>query len=466
VASIADPSVAPAQRAGVVSTGRRGIASYLLAVGLIAALAAGNYIGWIHNYLVADSWSLIGAISEPGWTAADLLPFRTLPHEINSTSYYAPVYMAVLWLAHKIGGFSPEPYHLLLVTLHVGTSLFIFDTVSQLTGSRLKATVAASIFAVHFASTEAVGWFAAITHPMTGFFGAASLAMYSRYLVSRRRIWWIGALAALLAAAFTQATALPWFAILACLDILYSSRSGEAGRRREMMTRVLVLGGLLAAMVPLQIHSLGFGTRSSYLYEVGPWVLRNLLFYPVSTVMPSLEGPSYSLTRDLVLAPTDPEAFIRLVSMPDAFIMLMASALAVILALFLLSRGGWLERFAVLSFLLSTSPFLALDGHGYRYLYVPLIFFAMLAGSAIGRLYEDARRHSTGTTLAVLMIVPVFVVLSFAESQRQMFWWQQAGFIAHKSLVQLKEIQPEFPEGAKTVFGGVPDTLHNTNAQI
>jgi len=38
--------------------------------------------------------------------------------------------------------------------------------------------------------------------------------------------------------------------------------------------------------------------------------------------------------------------------------------------------------------------------------------------------------------------------------------------ITHRSLNQLKEIQPEFPKGVKVIFGGLPDTLQDTNAEV
>ena len=390
------------------------------------------------------------------------MPFQEHPLKTSATYYYAPILAALTWVAYKLGGYSPERYNLLLMMLHMGASLFLFSTVLQLTESRLKATSAGAIFAVHFGTTEAVGWFGAITHPAAGFFGATAMALYSRYLTTRRIGWGIGAMAALAAGALTQSTGLPWFAVLGVLDIIYSQRKGEL---RGIGRRLAVLSVLLVAILPLQLQAFRF-TEGGYHYTFGPWVALNLFYYPLSTVMPSLEQSAYSLARDLLLAPSDWSAFTRLVSMKDAFGILLGSGMVVLASIIMWAKGGWICRFALIGFALSITPFLLLNGQGYRYLYTPLIFFSLAASSALVDLYQHLRLSSRTAALAVIAIIPLFGVLSFAESQRQLFWWNQAGLVAEGSLIQLKQIDPSFPEGAKLVFGGLPDTIPGTNAEV
>lgn len=459
--SVQAPRVAT-ERSVRFSSSKRSIALYVMCGFAVALLAAANYAAWVSNYLVADDWALIGAISQPDWTPADLLPFRQVPHRINSTFYYSPVYTVILWVAFHLGGFSPERYHMLLLTFHVGTTLLLFATAAELTRSLLKATAAASIFAVHFANTEAVGWFGAITHPVAGFFGAMALFMYMHYLSTNRRFWWGAALIALLSASLVQVTALPWFAILACLDFFYSRQLGvTAGIRR----RLAVLAALLSVLMLIQLQTIHVDSSSGYGYQLGPWVIRNAFYYPISTVIPMLEVPSYNLTQALVTALTDRDALVHLLRMTDAFNMLLWSGLVFVTAALLWTKGGLLPRFSIISFALATTPFLLLNGHGYRYLYVPLLFFSLMVADVLVNLYQQYRQQPLAA-LSIAAIFPLFVTLSFCESQRQLYWWQQAGFVAHRTLQQLKQMQPEFPRGAKVVFGGLPDTLQGTNAQV
>ncbi|HEX2924515.1 MAG TPA: hypothetical protein VHS28_10890, partial [Chloroflexota bacterium] len=433
--------------------------------GLVVALAIINYILWVHNYFAADSWSLIGSISEPDWSLADLLPFRRVPHAVNSTEYYAPVFTVVLWVAYKLGGFAPERYHLMLIGFHAGTSLFVFLSAFQLTRSRLKATAAGAIFAVHFASVEAVGWIGGITHPLAGFFGALSMVLYLYYMSSGRRILGLGAFLALLGASFTQVTALPWFAILACIDIYYS-RCGTSPVKSSLIRRLALLAVLLLAILPMQFQSFRVTGTDGYQYRIGSWILLNAFFYPLSTVMPNLEGPAYSLVRDLLEAPFEPHAFTRLMTMNDAFGMLLASGLAIAAIVLLWLIGGRVSRLCIICFALATTPFLLMSGQGYRYLYPLLMFFSIAFAGALVDLSRHLRGASRWGSYAVLTVLPLFVLLSFAESQRQLFWWEQAGLITHKSLNQLKETQPEFPKSSKVVFGGLVDTLQDTSAQV
>jgi hypothetical protein len=350
----------------------------------------------------------------------------------------------------------------ILLLLHAGTSLMLFAAVLQLTGSRLKATAAGAIFSTHFAATEAVGWFGAITHPTAGFFGATAMAFYSRYLVTRQPVWRVVSILALVAGALSQSTGLPWFAILALLDILHSR---QAGTMRGVVRRLAVLALPLLFVLPPQVQAFRFA-QGGYHYEVGPWLVLNLLYYPLSTVIPSLEQSAVSLWRDLFLAPSDWSALTRLMGMQEAFNLLLAAALTIPFAAIVWAKGSWLARFAFLAFGISLTPFLLINGQGYRYLYTPLVFFSILAADITIDCRRFLRASSREAAWAVALIVPLFVIFSFVESQRQLFWWQQAGYVAHQSLHQLKELQPQLPSGTKIVFGGLPDTLQNTNAEV
>ncbi len=443
---------------------RLSLISIVLLSILVGLLAVANYVGWVSNFFVADTWVLIGSINQINWSPIDLLPFRfwQLPHSLNPTFYYAPTLMVSTWLTVKLGGYNPEPYHLGLIALHLGTTVFLFTSVLQLTGSRLKATVAASLFAVHFASTEAVGWFGSNSHPIVGFFESMSLAFFVRYLTVRRPIWWIGTVIALVAGALTQASALAWFAVIACLDFLYARERHDAhGTAR----RIVFLGILLAGILLLQVQALSMA-KGGYRYSLGPWVFLNLFYYPVSTVIPAVEENAISLARDLSQAPFDWNALTRLMGMRDAFNIILTALLTVIAFVLLWTKGGWISRFAVIGFALTIAPFLLINGQGYRYLYTPLMFFSLAGANIIGNLYKQLRSSSRTAAFAVVAIVPLFVLLSFGESQRQLFWWHQAGLVSHKSLQQLKALEPGFPPGAKIIFGGLPDTLQNTNAEV
>lgn len=439
------------------------IAVPLLAI-LVGGLAVANYAGWIHNYFAADSWVLVGSITQADWTLLDLLPFRfwQVEHSLNPTFYYAPTLMVITWLSVKLGGFSPEPYHIVMILLHLGTTLFLFSAVLQLTGSRLKATIAGAIFAVHFASTEAVGWFGSNSHPIVGLFESMSLLLYVRYLITRRQAWWYGALLAVTAGALAQASALVWFPVLACLDILYSRAHGDS---RDVLRRLMVLGVLLAAIFLLEMQSLSLA-KGGYRYSFGPWIVLNALYYPVSTIIPSLEENAVSLYRDLFQASADWSAFTRLMGMREAFNILLTASLSVVAAVMLWAKGGWMGRFAVIGFAFGLTPFLLINGQGYRYLYTPLMFFSLAAANTVGGLYGALQSTSRTAALTVVAIVPLFVVFSFAESQRQLFWWEQAGIVVHNSLHEMKQLQPTFPEGSKVIFGGLPDTIQRTNAQV
>lgn len=430
----------------------------------MGSLAVANYAGWIYNYFAADSWVLIGSITQANWTLLDLLPFRfwQVEHNLNPTFYYAPTLMVITWLSVKLGGYSPEPYHVGMILLHLGTTLFLFSSVMQLTGSRLKATIAGAIFAVHFASTEAVGWFGSNSHPIVGLFESMSLFFYLRFLITRRMVWWFGALAGLVVGALAQASALIWFPVLACLDVFYGWTHRD---RRGIPLRLVVLGALLAGIFLLEMQSLSLA-KGGYRYSFGPWIVLNMLYYPVSTIIPSLEENAVSLYRDLFRASSDWSALTRLMGMREAFNILLTASLSIVAAVMLWAKGGWMGRFAVIGFALGLTPFLLINGQGYRYLYTPLMFFSLAAANTIGDLYGSLRASSRTAAIVLVAIVPLFVLFSFAESQRQLFWWEQAGIVGHNSLQQLKELQPGLPSEAKVIFGGMPDTIQHTNAEV
>lgn len=436
---------------------------HLFGICIVTGLAAGTYLPWIHNYFVGDSWWMVERIGEPGWSLLDLLPFRRLQQPLNSTNYYAPVNITVLWFAFRLGGFAPERYHLLMIAFHVGASIALYSTTCSLTGSRLKAIAAGSMFAVHFALTEAVGWYGAMTHPAAGFFGAASLALFARFLATGGRLWFALSLASLSMASLTQVTGLSWFGILLLADLMLA---GKHRRVERDVKRAAILVALGLGIVVLQIPTVTLDGVGGYRYQLGPWVLHNLFYYPISTFMPNLELPAYMLVNDLLVAATREDARLQLLGMTTAFNMLLASGVVVVAVLLMWASGKSLLRFCLLAFAAGMAPFVLMNGQGYRYLYVPLMFFSLAVSDMIVDHYNRLRYQSGMAAIAVLAILPLFVSLSFMESQRQMFWWREAGYVTHKTLSQLRELQPEVPNGAILAFIGLPDTLPNSNVQV
>jgi hypothetical protein len=296
--------------------------------------------------------------------AIEPLGLRLFTHGFAGTGYYRPLTALSLSIDALAG--SPFVFHLTTLLWHVLAALAVVFAAEALGLSRRAATIAATFFAVHPASTLVAG---AIAFRSEAMVTVALLALVWAHVRNKPAI----AAAAIVVGALTKEVAIP-------LAPLFVLALGEWRQRRRLL---LVEGIALAAVVALRT-AFAPTWRASF---------------PAMTVGDALGTRLASLTKSAaaIVLPIDR-------SICDAFPIThlwQPTAIAGAVALGALAWGAWRRRGPALLLAIAVLPSLqlvpVLRWWSPHYVYIAMAFFAML-------LAETAERMSTALLAAGLAI--------------------------------------------------------------
>jgi hypothetical protein len=122
-----------------------------------------------------------------GWTAlAEDVLYRA-----RATS------LVLTYWTERFFGFSPEPFYVSAILLHVLNTWLVFRLGCRLGMGRRVALFAAAFFAIYEGHQEAVMWYAALPELLVFFFSLSALLLWSLWLAcgSRRAVYYVAALA-------------------------------------------------------------------------------------------------------------------------------------------------------------------------------------------------------------------------------------------------------------------------------
>jgi tetratricopeptide (TPR) repeat protein len=80
----------------------------------------------------------------------------------KTNNFYRPVHLLVYLLLYSVAGFNPAVYHGAMVLLHALSTMLVYFLVRRMVQPAAAAVAAAAVFAVHPIHTEVVNWVAAV----------------------------------------------------------------------------------------------------------------------------------------------------------------------------------------------------------------------------------------------------------------------------------------------------------------
>ncbi|MFL6195909.1 MAG: tetratricopeptide repeat protein [Thermoanaerobaculia bacterium] len=331
------------------------------------------------------------------------------------SNYYRPAFGIVYSLVARTFGIAAAAFHTVSVALHVILSLLTAYAARRLVpkGRKDAAGLAAGLlFAVHPAHAEAVAWVGGQADLLAALFALAALLAYLAGKDGgwRRQAAWVGPFAYLLAC-LSKETGVALILVLGALEVAEWRREGSLGAALgRSAARLAPYGLVLAAYVALRVHALGgFAPRDYHvtaslggaLFYAGALFARYLGFLVVPF-------PTRVLAGVPIPSPGSPIAI--------------AGLLAGVLIVAGLGWAAWNGRARreivlpvawIMAFLV---PVLAADSIGgsnfaERYLYIPSIGFAWLAGALWSR--APVRR---GLAAAGLVLIAAAGAAAWARS--------------------------------------------------
>jgi hypothetical protein len=100
----------------------------------------------------------------------------------------------VTWISHMLDcslfGVAPGAHHVVNIALHAVNSILVFVVLLQLTGSCLKSSFVAAVFAVHPLHVESVAWISERRDVLSTLFGLLTLLAYARFIRRPSPLWY------------------------------------------------------------------------------------------------------------------------------------------------------------------------------------------------------------------------------------------------------------------------------------
>jgi hypothetical protein len=371
--------------------------------------------------------------------------------------YYRPVLLVWMMLNAKIWGMSPPGWHFTAIALHLVVIAEVYAVARRLLADRFASGVAASVFALHPVHVECVTWVMAEAEQLAAslFIGSLLAFFRARDCSCRHRAWLISSLALFALAVLIKENMLILPVLIAAIEWLYGAGpDGEARARRGWLR----LGASLWRATPYGAVAIAYlGVRVAVLKGLGQTVTS----MPLSTHLATLPFVLFTYLR-LLLWPLGLSVcydipYTQHLTFQN-FLLPLAAAFSFTALLVRWSFSSRSAAFAAVWLGLPILPLLDLPVffrgeivHD-RYLYLPSVGFALLAGHAFGALRTRARERGRRALVPYAAAAGLAGLLAAGTCYDRRFWkdnwnlFQRAARIAPRNVIALNNLGTEFAE--------------------
>src|SRR5438105_15740283 len=191
---------------------------------------------------------------------------RRIWFSLDAPSQYFPLTYTVLRIERSLWDLHPSGYHWVNILLHLANAFLVWGLLA-----RLKipgAWLASAIFALHPIQVESVAWISELKNVLMGFFFVLTLIAWIEYADatgSRRRIFYLAAIAFYLLALFAKSTACT---LPAALLLILWLRSKPIGRHAFLEIAPFVVFAIGVGILTIWWEKYHQGTR--VLVSFGP----------------------------------------------------------------------------------------------------------------------------------------------------------------------------------------------------
>jgi tetratricopeptide (TPR) repeat protein len=370
--------------------------------------------------LTGTVWSLINNQNEQG--GLDL--------------YYRPIFSAFLSIGYWLFGTMAWEWHLALVLIHAGVVYLVWLVISEISGDRWLAAIAASLFAVHPAHAESVAWISGAPDPLMALFALSSFFFYVRYRKSGRGFL-LGLSAVLFfIALLSKETAVVLPAALVAWEVLLAPR-------KRPLNSELVRGALR-----LGLYAGALGAYFFIRWKVTGAILFGTTRLSTSTALKTVPG---ALVKYLSLNVIPFGYSIQHVTRPVGSVTSPAFLFPVLMIL-VAAGAAFLTRsrllyFAAAWFLIWLAPVLAALRMFFsvfavteRYLYLPSIGACLAAALGVRWVANRSVLGRARPEAALALAAPLILVLAGLSMVQNTFWKDDLTLFEH-----VVDVNPDSP---------------------
>lgn len=387
-------------------------------LGAVLAATAIAYLWTLHFGFVYDDLGQI--VANPL-----ILSWQYLPQYFHGNvwmqqsalgNYFRPLFLIWLLLNHTLFGPHPTFWHLTTVGVHLGATALVYLLALRLSRQQNIAAITALIFGVHPAHVESVAWISGVTDALLALFLIPSLLAFLNYREKMGGKWLAASVGLYGLALLTKETAV----VLPVLVVAYVLLCrGEGWTKRITDAVVLALPFVLITIPYLLL-------RASALHGVA----HRTVDIPASISLYTLPSVLWFYVKHLI-APLRLSAFYDTPYVTHvSWKYFLAPLSAMVISLAVIAMAWWKSRsplvgFAAAWIFIPLLPVLDLsllpmgDFIHDRYLYLPLVGFALLAAMALSAL--DSKKIA-GRPLGSVTAVVVGIMLIAGTVVQSLPW--------------------------------------------
>jgi len=362
---------------------------------------------------------------------------------IGTGDLYRPIYYTVFWFEYQAFGTDPFPYYVFNAAMHGANAALVYFLARRLTGSDVASVAGALIWGFHAQYAEAIVWISSTTDLLLVFFGLIAVLSYAKALdlEGGRRAAMLGvAFASVLLALGAKETGAVLVPILAGYHVLVGEP--DLLHKPRVPWELAPFLAILLFYFPLRVFLVGNLATAN-----GNEVYSLDVFAHIHTMASFVAAP-------LVGGTTAIHEF----SVAQGAVGI-AIVAAIALAALLGSRREWFLAgwFFVAMVPVLIFPEVWLVG---RYLYLPFVGVAILAGIGLEKLLVTVSARSSvaafAAAAAVMLAIVVWLgVLNFDYQDELTSRGEEAGAF----LTSLKETYPEPPASGRLIVTEHPRSL-------
>ena len=144
----------------------------ILSTTLVYSRMAGN--GFVHIDDPLQLTEQVHVLSGLSW--------KNLVWSFSPESWCAPLTWFTYTAVHGVFGLNPGVFHVLMLALHVASSVLLFSLLKNMTGELWKSAFVGALFALHPVNVESVAWIAELNNVLSGLFFMLTLLAYLFYV--------------------------------------------------------------------------------------------------------------------------------------------------------------------------------------------------------------------------------------------------------------------------------------------
>ena len=387
--------------------------------------------GWIAWARAATPRDVLGAFKL--WTPRHEMPL---------------MYVAFYGLFHAFG-VATWGYRVVSIGLHIIAVVLVYEIGRRIIDRPGGGLLAAALFAVQPAHSQAVAWDAAVQHLLATASYLTAVLAFMAYLETERRALYGATLAALLVSLLSKEESVSLPLVLFLSEFLLY-------RRRSTVRRLVKYAPMAAILAGYLLVRLTFAQRSNLViaqhYALGWQMLGKLWDYATALAFPLPEPFGQRVMR---AAPS-----VRLVRRGAAIGIVLVLAGVALLGPSRSTSGersaaGRRVAFTLSWMVLATLPFLPFTwGMQSRYAYLPAVPFSILTALAVAAAWGEARRTSARLGVAAAVAATLAVYVGFTVFNERSPY--VTGVLSMSLMNEVKRSAPRFTPGTTVILVDSP----------